>query len=90
MTRKIFLLIYLFVSTFSFSQQTKIDSLQLEFSKTNQDTIRLRILKEIAQEAYFVDSKTYKSAGKKVLELAKKTNNIEFIGVGHNAIGRYY
>ncbi len=90
MTRKIFLLIYLFVSTFSFSQQTKIDSLQLEFSKTNQDTIRLRILKEIAQEAYFVDSKTYKSAAKKLLELAKKTNNIEFIGVGHNAIGRYY
>lgn len=90
MTKKLFLLIYLFVSTFSFSQQAKIDSLQLELSNTNQDTIRLRILKEIAQEAYFVDSKTYKSAAKRLLKLAEKTNNIKFIGVGHNAIGRYY
>ncbi len=90
MEKKILPYIFFLITIFSYGQQEKIDSLELEYNKTSQDTIRLQILKEIAQEAYFVDSKTYKSAAIRLLELAKKTNNIQFIGVGHNAIGRYY
>lgn len=49
----------LLLSCALFSQQAKIDSLNILYFKANEDTVRLRLLKQIAQEAYFVDSPTY-------------------------------
>lgn len=41
MTKKLFLLIYLFVTTFSFSQQVKIDSLKQIIKYASSDTVKL-------------------------------------------------
>lgn len=89
MKAKIFFL-FVLSPTLMFSQQSKHDSLQAQLKAAKQDTIKLRLLKEISQEAYYLDISMYKKASTELLELALKTKNILYIGDGYNALGRYY
>ncbi len=90
MKKKLFLLIYLFISTFSFSQQAKIDSLKIAFQKSKIDKERLYILKLIAQESFYLDSNLYKTVSDSILSFALDIGNKEYEAVGNNALGRYY
>ncbi|MGB3343450.1 MAG: tetratricopeptide repeat protein [Aequorivita sp.] len=89
MKTKIFLL-FVLSQTLMFSQQSKHDSLQAQLKVAKHDTIKLRLLKEISQEAYYLDISMYKKASTELLELALKTKNALYIGDGYNALGRYY
>lgn len=73
-----------------FSQQAKIDSLRAAFKLANHDTTKLNLLKEIAEETYYIDSKTYMNVADSLLALAIKTKNVKYIALGHNARGRYF
>lgn len=86
---RMFLLLVL-VSTLMFSQQTKHDSLQAQLKLAKQDTLKLRLLKEISQEAYYLDIKMYKKAANELLNLAIENKNSLYIGDGYNAVGRFY
>ncbi len=84
------LLISLLFPIYFFAQQTKIDSLRADFKMAKQDTLKLRLLKDIAEESYYIDSKTYIHVADSLLALAIKTKNIKYVALGHNARGRYF
>ncbi|MBK5213589.1 MAG: hypothetical protein JJE55_08025 [Flavobacteriaceae bacterium] len=83
-------LFILFFSSFLFAQQGKIDSLRAEFKLASNDTTKLNLLKKIAEEAFYIDSKIYINVADSLLTLAKKTNNGKYIADGHNARGRFF
>ena len=84
------LLISLLFPIYFFAQQTKIDSLRADFKMAKQDTLKLRLLKDIAEESYYIDSKTYIHVADSLLALAINTKNIKYVALGHNARGRYF
>lgn len=90
MKRTVLLIFFLLILSLSYSQQGKIDSLRIEYKIAKQDSIKLNILKKIAEESFYIDSNSYKNAAEELLHLAKKTNSQLYIADGYNALGRYY
>jgi len=73
-----------------FGQQSKIDSLHTELSKTNIDTVKANILGSIAKEVYYTDTNIYRSIVDSMFFYSKKAKSKVHVGRAHNALGRYY
>lgn len=87
-------LIVFFTLSFLFctclSQESKVDSLYVELSKTTIDTIKINTLEKIAKEIYYSDIKQYKKVVDSMLFYSIKTKSIIHKGHSYNAMGRYY
>lgn len=89
MKAKLFFL-QIFISLSCFSQQYNLDSLRNEYRRAANDTVRLEILKKIAEESFYNDSENYKNTVESLLSLAEKTHSAKYMADGNNGLGRYY
>ncbi|MCP4181168.1 MAG: tetratricopeptide repeat protein [bacterium] len=62
---------------FSFSQQSKIDSLTIEFNKATIDTVKTRLLKEIGEVAYYVNRDIAKQMNDSLISFSKGKSQLD-------------
>src|SRR3989344_2460446 len=76
-----------FISLNTFSQTTKIDSLQNLLSKATHDTTRASLLWQIGWECKFTDPEKAKKFGEQSLNLSLKTGYRRTEGWAYNLLG---
>lgn len=82
----------LFVTVFSFSisaQQSKIDSLKIEFRKEKIDTTKAKILAKIGVLAYYINLDLAKKHNDTLIEFSKNKSK-RFLAQGHRMRGTFY
>ena len=76
--RKIFLILFLFIITFSAFAQLKTDSLENELSKASQDSVKIKLMLDLCWDLKSANSEKALNYANKALELSKKTKNYRF------------
>jgi PAS domain S-box-containing protein len=85
-----FLLILFLVCSLSFSQQTKVDSLQKLLTSTTEDTTKVNLLNDIFIAYQDTGIATALKYAKQALELSDKINFLKGKASAYNNIGLYY
>ena len=84
--------ILVFTILFSFSisaQQSKIDSLQIEFNKSKIDSVKAKILAEIGVAAYYVNLEVAKKHNDTLIDFSKSRSK-KYLAQGYRMRGTFY